>query len=81
MAEMVTLAPISSPFVRFAGRYFDEARRFAAGCNFFIYQVALATFGVTACNVHYSLLERYRPCRRRHRHRPGPVRADQPFGR
>ncbi len=51
MAEMVTLTPISSPFVRFAGRYFDEALGFAAGWNFFIYQVALATFEVTACNV------------------------------
>lgn len=31
MNEMVTYLPISSPFVRFAGRYVDEAFGFAAG--------------------------------------------------
>ena len=31
MAEMVTYLPISSPFIRFAGRYVDEAFGFAAG--------------------------------------------------
>lgn len=36
MAEMVTYLPISSPFIRFAGRYVDEAFGFAAGMeNFF----------------------------------------------
>jgi amino acid transporter len=29
MAEMVTYLPISSPFIRFAGRYADEAFGFA----------------------------------------------------
>ncbi len=32
MNEMVTYLPISSPFIRFAGRYVDEA--FGGMCNF-----------------------------------------------
>ncbi|KAG6277476.1 hypothetical protein E4U47_007169 [Claviceps purpurea] len=50
MAEMVTYLPISSPFVRFAGRYVDEAFGFAAGWNFFIFEAALVPFEVVACN-------------------------------
>jgi len=55
MAEMVTYLPISSPFIRFAGRYVDEAFGFAAGWNFFIFEAALVPFEITACNViiHY----------------------------
>ncbi|KAI0814436.1 amino acid permease/ SLC12A domain-containing protein [Xylaria sp. FL0064] len=55
LAEMVTYLPISSPFIRFAGRYVDEAFGFAAGWNFFIFEAALVPFEVTACNViiHY----------------------------
>ncbi len=55
MAEMVTYLPISSPFIRFAGRYVDEAFGFAAGWNFFIFEAALVPFEVTACNfiIHY----------------------------
>ena len=34
---MVTYLPISSPFVRFARRYVDEAFGVAAGYNFFIF--------------------------------------------
>lgn len=51
----VTYLPISSPFIRFAGRYVDEAFGFAAGWNFFVFQAALVPFEVTACNVviHY----------------------------
>ncbi|KAH9985515.1 amino acid permease/ SLC12A domain-containing protein [Xylariaceae sp. FL0662B] len=51
MAEMVTYLPISSPFIRFAGRYVDEAFGFAAGWNFFVFEAALVPFEVTACNV------------------------------
>ncbi|TQS31782.1 hypothetical protein Golomagni_07927, partial [Golovinomyces magnicellulatus] len=51
MAEMVTYLPISSPFIRFAARYVDEAFGFAAGWNFFIFEAALVPFEVTACNV------------------------------
>jgi yeast amino acid transporter len=51
MAEMVTYLPISSPFIRFAGRWIDEAVGFAAGWNFFIFEAALVPFEVTACNL------------------------------
>ncbi|GJC86169.1 general amino acid permease AGP2 [Colletotrichum liriopes] len=44
MAEMVTYLPISSPFIRFAGRYVDEAFGFAAGWNFFVFEAALVPF-------------------------------------
>ncbi|KAF2145617.1 uncharacterized protein K452DRAFT_295219 [Aplosporella prunicola CBS 121167] len=55
IAEMVTYLPISSPFIRFAGRYVDEAFGFAAGWNFFIFEAALVPFEVVACNliIHY----------------------------
>lgn len=51
MAEMVSYLPISSPFIRFAGRYVDEAFGVAAGYNFFVFEAALVPFEVTACNV------------------------------
>ncbi|ODA76803.1 hypothetical protein RJ55_07319 [Drechmeria coniospora] len=51
MAEMVTHLPISSPFIRFAGRYVDEAFGFAAGWNFFVFEAALVPFEIVACNV------------------------------
>ncbi|KAL2832354.1 amino acid permease/ SLC12A domain-containing protein [Aspergillus pseudoustus] len=52
---MVTYLPISSPFVRFAGRYVDEAFGVAAGYNFFIFEAAMVPFEITACNliIHY----------------------------
>lgn len=52
---MVTYLPISSPFIRFAGRYVDEAFGFAAGWNFFVFEAAMVPFEITACNViiHY----------------------------
>ncbi|KAI3325209.1 amino acid transporter [Xylariaceae sp. AK1471] len=55
LAEMVTYLPISSPFIRFAGRYVDEAFGFAAGWNFFVFEAALIPYEVTSCNViiHY----------------------------
>lgn len=51
MAEMVTYLPISSPFIRFAGRYVDEAFGFACGWNFFVFEAALVPFEIVACNV------------------------------
>lgn len=51
MGEMVTYLPISSPFIRFAGRYVDEAFGFAAGWNFFVFEAALVPFEITACNL------------------------------
>ncbi|KAK4466880.1 general amino acid permease AGP2-like protein 4 [Cladorrhinum samala] len=55
MAEMVTYLPISSPFIRLAGRWVDEAYGFATGWNFFIFQAALIPFEIVACTVilHY----------------------------
>lgn len=55
MAEMVTYLPISSPFIRFAGRYVDEAFGVAAGYNFFIFQTVMVPFEIVACNliIHY----------------------------
>jgi amino acid transporter len=55
LAEMVTYLPISSPFIRFAGRYVDPAFGFAAGWNFFVFEAMLVPFEITACNViiHY----------------------------
>ena len=47
----MTYLPISSPFIRFAGRYADEAFGFAAGWNFFIFEAILVPFEMTACNV------------------------------
>jgi len=51
MSEMVTYLPISSPFIRFAGRFVDDAFGFAAGYNYFALEAALVPFEVVACNV------------------------------
>lgn len=48
---MVTYLPISSPFIRFAGRYVDEALGVAAGYNFFIFEAALVPFEVVAVSL------------------------------
>lgn len=48
---MVTYLPVSSPFIRFAGRYVDDALGFAAGWNYFVFQAALVPFEVVACNL------------------------------
>ncbi|KAI9857439.1 MAG: hypothetical protein M1824_004847 [Vezdaea acicularis] len=51
LAEMVTYLPISSPFIRFAGRFVDEAFGVAAGYNFFVFEAALVPFEIVACNL------------------------------
>ncbi|KAF2034976.1 hypothetical protein EK21DRAFT_97174 [Setomelanomma holmii] len=51
IAEMVTYLPISSPFIRFAGRFVDDAFGVAAGWNFFVFEAALVPFEIVACNV------------------------------
>jgi amino acid transporter len=43
--------PVSSPFIRFAGRFVDDAFGVAAGWNFFIFEAALVPFEIVACNV------------------------------
>jgi len=48
---MVTFLPISSPFIRFAGRFVDDAFGFAAGWNFFVFEAALVPFEIVACNL------------------------------
>lgn len=48
---MVTYLPISSPFIRFAGRYVDDAFGVAAGYNFFVFEAAMVPFEITACNI------------------------------
>ncbi|KXT13093.1 hypothetical protein AC579_2143 [Pseudocercospora musae] len=55
MSEMATFLPISSPFIRFAGRFVDEAFGVAAGYNFFLFQASLLPFEITVCNlvIHY----------------------------
>ncbi|KAL4740182.1 amino acid permease/ SLC12A domain-containing protein [Aspergillus similis] len=50
LAEMVTYLPISSPFIRFAGRYVDDAFGVAAGYNFFVFEAAMVPMEVTACS-------------------------------
>ncbi|KAI5852023.1 amino acid permease/ SLC12A domain-containing protein [Tricharina praecox] len=49
LSEMVTYMPISSPFVRFAGRFVDESFGVAAGWNFFIFEAAMVPFEIVAC--------------------------------
>lgn len=51
MAEMVTFLPLSSPFIRLAGRFVDDAFGVAAGYNFFVSQIAQIPFEIVACNI------------------------------
>ncbi|BCR84919.1 putative general amino acid permease (Agp2) [Aspergillus chevalieri] len=51
IAEMVTFLPLSSPTIRLAGRFVDEAFGVAAGYNFFVSQVAQIPFEIVACNL------------------------------
>ena len=46
MSEMATYLPISSPFIRFADRFVDEAFGVAAGYNFFFFQASLGKFSM-----------------------------------
>jgi len=48
---MVTYLPISSPFIRFAGRFVDDAFGVAAGYNFFAFEATLIPFEVVACKL------------------------------
>ncbi|ODQ68160.1 hypothetical protein NADFUDRAFT_19230 [Nadsonia fulvescens var. elongata DSM 6958] len=62
-AEMVSYLPISSPFIRFAGRYCDEALEVMAGWNFFFFEAVLVPFELTAVNVvlHFWIKTEYSP--------------------
>lgn len=48
IAEMVVYMPISGSFIRFAGRWVDDAFGFLAGWNFFLYEAILIPFEITA---------------------------------
>ncbi|KAF4468760.1 General amino acid permease AGP2 [Fusarium albosuccineum] len=48
MAEMAVFMPVSSAFVRMAGRWVDEAFGFMAGWNFFLYQAIMIPYEITA---------------------------------
>ncbi|KAJ6255884.1 General amino acid permease [Drechslerella dactyloides] len=49
LAEMVSYLPISSPFIRFAGRFVDPAFGVATGYNFFIFEAMMVPFEIIAC--------------------------------
>ncbi|TGZ78805.1 putative general amino acid permease [Ascodesmis nigricans] len=49
LSEMVTYLPVSSPFIRFAGRFVNESFGVAAGWNFFVFEAALVPFEIVAC--------------------------------
>lgn len=48
MAEMTVYMPVSGSFTRMAGKWVDEALGFAAGWNFFFFQVFVTPFEITA---------------------------------
>lgn len=61
-AEMVSFLPISSPFVRLAGRCVDEAFQVMAGWNFFLFQAIMVPFEITAVNaVLHFWIDGYSP--------------------
>ncbi|KAJ3543503.1 hypothetical protein NM208_g3550 [Fusarium decemcellulare] len=54
MAEMAVFMPVSSAFVRMAGRWVDEAFGFMAGWNFFLYQAIMIPYEITAITLVLS---------------------------
>lgn len=51
MAEMCVYMPVSSSFLRMAGRWVDESFGFMAGWNFFLYESFLIPFEISALNL------------------------------
>ncbi|KAK3081581.1 hypothetical protein LTS18_005189 [Coniosporium uncinatum] len=51
MAEMAVYMPISGSFIRFAGKWVDDAFGFTAGWNFFLYEAILVPFEISALNL------------------------------
>ncbi|CRG87576.1 General amino acid permease AGP2 [Talaromyces islandicus] len=51
MTEMAVFMPVSGSFIRFAGKWVDEAFGFMAGWNFFLYEAAMIPFEITALNL------------------------------
>ncbi|KAJ3544863.1 hypothetical protein NM208_g2816 [Fusarium decemcellulare] len=54
IAEMVTYMPVSGGFIRLAGKWVDDALGFMVGWNFFLYQVVLIPFEITALSMVLS---------------------------
>ncbi|KAJ5085138.1 hypothetical protein N7532_009909 [Penicillium argentinense] len=51
MAEMAVFMPVSGAFIRMAGKWVDESFGFWAGWNFFLYEVLLIPFEISALNL------------------------------
>lgn len=51
VAEMVVYMPVSSSFLRMAGKWVDESFGFMAGWNFFLYEAFLIPFEISALNL------------------------------
>ncbi|PMB72286.1 General amino acid permease AGP2 [Beauveria bassiana] len=51
MAEMAVLMPVSSAFIRMAGRWVDPALGFLAGWNFFFHEAVCIPFEISAITV------------------------------
>lgn len=48
IAEMVVYMPIAGSFIRYAGKWVDDAFGFMAGWNFFLYEAILVPFEISA---------------------------------
>lgn len=48
LAEMTVYMPVSGAFIRFAGKWVDDAFGFMAGWNFFLYEAILIPFEISA---------------------------------
>lgn len=51
VAEMAVYMPISGSFIRFAGKWVDEAFGFMAGWNFFLYEAAMIPYEISAISL------------------------------
>ncbi|RYP66720.1 hypothetical protein DL769_005952 [Monosporascus sp. CRB-8-3] len=51
IAEMCVYMPVSSSFLRMAGKWVDESFGFMAGWNFFLYEAFLIPFEISALNL------------------------------
>lgn len=54
MAEMTVYMPVSGNFIRMAGHWVDDALGFCVGWNFFLYQVFVIPFEITALSLVLS---------------------------
>lgn len=54
LAEMTVYMPVSGAFLRFAGKWVDDAWGFMAGWNFFLYEAILIPFEISALTIVLS---------------------------